>query len=138
MRKISEILTSSLERFEGGKNWIRGRMFDNVPQSLFGSREECEAAAHAATKFCAYGAICKDMIEHGEPGHIIMGEPLKFYYKVERLMVNSNSVGFVPSRNDSASSFEEVKALFCLGIKNALELEKQEPSNQEQNEPTSN
>lgn len=119
MRPWSEILTDALESFEGGKRWIRGRLYDEPIRA-----DTFAEGVKVAKSFCAYGAIYKSMERHGELPNSHTQAMCIVIDPIERLMGIRSSLGqFATATNDSAPSFSAVKDMFCLGIKNALEEE---------------
>lgn len=140
MRPMSEILADALVSFEDGKNWMRGTLYpgsDKLP--AYTKDAEFVKLATSAEKFCAYGAIFKSMVKHGELDHnpFARGDyteaslPGKIEMIVRGALPQSNQVKSITSVNDRAASFDEVKQMFCRGIKRALEIEKsqEEPNN---------
>lgn len=117
-RPWSEILTDALASFEGGKRWMQDYLFDNYTGGLSTPSAATEAAK-TAERFCAYGAVTRSMVLHGEAIN-----SYEIGTAVERLMgLHGTHRASVVSINDTASSFDEVQAMFCEGIKRALDEE---------------
>lgn len=115
MRPISERLASALASFEDGKRWVRGRLFSTYVDWPTRKR------ATEAREFCAIGALIKDAATHGEPipadtsGYnnlTTFFAPFRQAFKTEAMHVIDT--------NDAAGSFQDVKAMFCAAIKQAL------------------
>lgn len=125
MRPWSEILTDALESFEGGKRWCRHQLFTHTSNSHNpGYGERFVNNAKSANRYCAYGAITRSMVLHGELKDNPFGKNLTtspVHTVVERLM--GNGVAPVVSINDDAPTFSTVQQMFCRGIKKALEEE---------------
>ena len=129
MRPMSEILSDALASFEGGKRWMRGTLY---PDHKENHGKAFHDELQEADRYCAYGAIFKTMTAHGE----LVDNPFtgKSYgdpivSQVEKLLAPPGRM--VVSMNDSATSFKEVKQMFCAGIKRALAEEQQEAIGQD-------
>lgn len=138
MRKTSEILADALAKFEDGKRWIQGTLFWPLGQPVPADQQgHIRKRALESDSFCSLGAIYKSMAEHGEitpedSGFTVLDKvnPLvrgmgngsaPYYY---------SNCGAVAGTNDNAKSFDEVKAMFCTGIKNALAEEEKEDADE--------
>lgn len=124
-RPWSQILAHALELFEGGRRWRRGALYNNYDPG--GSH--FVGAAKTANNFCAYGAIYKSMIEHGELDHNPFSvrsqeDDDTIITPIESLLTERKRK--VVNVNDGATDFSEVKAMFCAGIKRALEQEQRD------------
>lgn len=124
MRRWSEIFVDALESFEGGKRWTKGQLFrtkDGRPLcGVSRTAEEYKKVAEEADSFCAYGAIFKSMVTHGDLTQWVIDHELTGYTTspIERLLTGGQ--GAVTGINDRAQSFDTVKEMFCTGIKKAL------------------
>ena len=129
MRPISEILVDSLNSFEGGKRWCRGTLFLNKHrQSTISTQRKFSNQVKDAESFCAYGAILKNMHEHGElnenPFANETASGKKLVNSIEHLLAGATVHNRrVVMTNDQARDFSTVKDMFCTGIKRALEEE---------------
>ena len=110
MRPVSEILADALASLEDGKRWLQGQWYSDHKYD-----------PEHAQKFCSLGAIKRSMIMAGEferNGRV--AHTVKFRRVSSALAPTRKGIATL---NDSAKSFDEVRQMFCAGIKKALEEE---------------
>lgn len=117
MRSKSEILSDALASFENGARWTRGSLFTDEKGAVsYSSDSLIDFGARNGERFCAYGAIYKTMLSHGEmPTASTHEERRKVCAWVEPMLGHG-----VVMTNDCAANFQPVKDMFCRGIKRAL------------------
>jgi len=115
--EVTGVLVKALERFEGGKRWTRGTLYDKADDTV-----------------CALGAIgevCGDA-EEGFSTVPEGREAVKLLASVIRVQGNAaydtssyyDAEDKVPEWNDERKSFRTIKNGFCRAVKKSMELEK--------------